>query len=273
MTRIVNFLLFTSVFITIVAVAMCWHTMQILGIDTDFTLLRIVAFSTLTSYNLHWYLTRELDYERLQSFWTYHHKKLHLFIVIVSGILLAVELFKNPVYIIALFPAGFASALYTLPKINRPPFTHLKKWAIAKTFYLTLVWTYVTVGLVFVSTSKILTLPDWFYLLNQFFYIYAICVLFDYKDIEADKLSGVPGVFHHFGTKKAFRLLYLSILLGIVSTFFLGSIQTTIIHLIPYIAIIYSIPVVRRGADDYFYYGWLDGCMMAAACIALLQKI
>lgn len=252
---------------------MCWHTMQVLSVPMDYTLLKIVALSTLFSYNLHWYLTNDLEYHRIQNSWITHHKKVHLFIFIIAGVLLSIELFQHPTYILPLIPAALASALYTFPKIPFYPFTLLKKWAIAKTLYLTVVWTYVTVGLALISHPGPLENTEIWYIINQFCYIYAICILFDYKDIKSDLAAGIPSIYHHLGVKRSFIILYVIIALGISASLFLGEKNLVMMHLVPYIAILYSIPIVRKGANDYFYYGWLDGCMMAAAVLHCIEKI
>lgn len=273
MKGLVQFILFTSLFITGVAIVMSWHTMDVLSIPKDSVLLRIIAFSTLTSYNLHWYLTNDLESSRVQNFWILQHKKTHLIIVIVAGVLLLRELCIHPHYIVPLIPAAIASSLYTLPKIPRAPFTYLKKWAIAKTLYLALVWTYVTSILVFVSHPHPISSTEIWYFLNQFCYIYSICILFDYKDIAADLKAGIPSIFHHFGEVTAFRIFYVVILIGIYASAQLPEKNLVLIHIVPYIAILWSKCMLSKKMNDYFYYGWLDGCMMAAFILSVIQKL
>ena len=94
--------LFTSCFIAGCALLMVLQTNQLLHLHYDSTgYLVFVFFSTLCSYNFHWYLSADATSENARVRWTQHHKILHLALTGIGGIVAAFYFFRS-------YPEGIA---------------------------------------------------------------------------------------------------------------------------------------------------------------------
>src|SRR6185436_12363451 len=81
-----DWFLFTSCFIAGCALLMVVQTNQLLHLQYDITgYLVFVFFSTLCSYNFHWYLSADATSENARVQWTQHHKILHLALTAIGG--------------------------------------------------------------------------------------------------------------------------------------------------------------------------------------------
>ena len=91
--RIFDYFIFSSFFMAGCAVIMI-HQVNLL-FDLTYpsnTFLLFAFFSTICSYNFHWYLTPHGATENRRTLWTYRHKKLHI-LLIVAGIIGALVCF------------------------------------------------------------------------------------------------------------------------------------------------------------------------------------
>ncbi|HSC37759.1 MAG TPA: hypothetical protein VLD19_07810, partial [Chitinophagaceae bacterium] len=142
---IFNFFVFSSLYIALCAVLMvyqAWHMFLPGTVNTS--LLLFVFFSTMCSYNFHWYLTTHsaTGSERLQ--WAVKNKTLH-FILYLAGLIGSGFFFfklREHWYWIAI--GAFVTFLYSAPKLPQRMFSLLRKIAVGKTIYLAFVWMYVT---------------------------------------------------------------------------------------------------------------------------------
>ena len=101
----------------------------------------------------------------------------------------------------ALAFGAFVTFLYSAPKLPQPIFRSLKTIAIGKTLFLSLVWTYVTAILPVFIDNKSLKGESLFFSISRFGLIYAICIIFDYRDREDDKRDGIRSMITYFGEK------------------------------------------------------------------------
>ena len=91
------------------------------------------------------------------------------------------------------------------------PFHLLRKVAIGKTIYLSFVWMYVTSLLPILLDGRI-TVAGILFCCSRFFLIYAICILFDYRDRENDKREGIRSMITYFGEQGVDRLFHGSLI-------------------------------------------------------------
>ena len=85
--RFFNFFIFSSVYIAVCALLMVHQTNQLLHLDYNIReYLAFVFFSTICSYNFHWYLTPSIPTEKLRVQWTQQHKTLHLLFFVAGFI-------------------------------------------------------------------------------------------------------------------------------------------------------------------------------------------
>jgi 4-hydroxybenzoate polyprenyltransferase len=84
--------------------------------------------------------------------------------------------------------------MYSAPKIELKPFIMLRKIAVLKTTYLTLVWVFVTAVMPILISGAAWKYDMTLFVINRLFLIFPICVLFDYRDREEDRLEGIKNI-------------------------------------------------------------------------------
>lgn len=273
--KILDFFLFTSLFVSCCAVIMVYQTYTLIaGRTVNSYFAAFVFFSTVCSYNFHWALTPHsiAPSQRLQ--WDEKHKSYHLLLSIagLAGAAICFLFIKEHWFYIGI--AAILTFLYSAPKISFPPFQWLKKIAIGKTIFLAMTWTYVTAVLPIFIEGNIGVEKAIFFCGGQFFFIYSICILFDFRDREDDKLEGIRSMITNFSERGINILFAISIV-----TFFVLSILlkqegiqlfNIIILLIPALLLISLYKYAKRNFSDYLYYFVLDGLMMLSGLLLWL---
>jgi 4-hydroxybenzoate polyprenyltransferase len=266
--------IFSSLFIALCAVIMTLQTTQLFHLDYNLKYYAaFVFFSTICSYNFHWYLTPDSYAEYSRAGWTREHKLLHLLLFFV-GLIGAAWFFFSLLY--AWFWLGIAAVLtflYSAPKVPFEPFSWLKRIAVGKTLFLALVWMYVTTVPPLILGANQWHISHLWFACSRFFLIYAICILFDYRDREADKKDGIRSMITYFSEKGIDALFYGSLLLFLVATvalYFTGFSWLIVLSLlVPGIIVAALHNTAKRNFSDYLYYFVLDGLMMLSALFTL----
>ncbi len=275
--KIFDHFLFTSLFVSCCAVVMVYQTYAlIVETPVNFYFAAFVFFSTVCSYNFHWALTPHLlaPSHRLQ--WDEKHKSYHLVLSILgfTGAVICFFFLKEHWFYIGI--AALFTFLYSAPKISFPPFQWLKNIAIGKTIFLAFAWTYVTAVLPILIEENGITTKDILFCISQFFLIYAICILFDFRDREEDKAEGIRSMITYFNEKGIDILFYVSISVFILLVFLLptqGIEWVNIIFLlIPAIILVALYKYAKRNFSDYLYYFVLDGLMMLSGLLLWLMN-
>ena len=235
-----------------------------------------VFFSTVCSYNFHWALTPHsvAPSQRLQ--WDENHKNYHLLLSIagLAGAAISFFFIKEHWFYIGI--AAILTFLYSAPKISFPPFQWLKKIAIGKTIFLAMTWTYVTAVLPILIEGNIGIQKAVFFCAGQFFFIYAICILFDFRDRDYDKKEGIRSMITYFNERGIDILFAISIIVFFVLSILLN--QTGIqwvnigILLIPALLLITIYKHAKKNFTDYLYYFVLDGLMMFSGLLLWLMN-
>lgn len=273
-----NFLLFSSLYIAFCAVAMTWQSNEMLRLDYDRNnYYGFAFFATICSYNFHWYLTPGgVGVTSHRLLWGQRQRMLQL-------LLCALGMLGALWYFLPLqrhwFPVSGAillTFLYSAPKLAYPPFIWLRKIAIGKTLFLTFVWTYVTTVLPAFVADRTPGLPLVLLTLHRFFLIYAICILFDYRDREQDKREGIRSLITYFDERGVGRLYYVSVLLAVVFAFPLlwyVSAWKVGTLLVPVLITAFLKRYAETHTSDYVYYFYLDGLMMLSALLHYIGYI
>lgn len=274
--RLFDFFVFSSLFIALCAVLMVYQTCFLFSIPFSFALAGFVFFGSVCSYNFHWYLTPpHVEEPSEKEVWNICNKKIHL-VLFVAGLIgsavFSVLLIQHWLW---LGVTAFVTFLYSAPKISYPIFSYLKKIAIGKTIFLAFAWMHVTTLLPLVIEVKTLSIHHLCFVINRFFYIYAICILFDYKDVEEDRKAGIRSLITYMNEKGIDRLFWGSIFMVILTLALMMnyfSIAETIALLLPTIILSLLYYPSKKNFSDYLYYFFLDGLMMLSAPLLLLIK-
>ena len=273
-----RYFIYSNLYIACCAVIMAEQTwFLILRSPPNKYFLAFVFFSTITSYSFHWYLTSESITVSGRLAWIKKHKIYHIILFFI-GILASAFFFF---YLLPFWPwllfSGFITFLYSAPKIPYGFFLWLRKVAYGKTLLLAGVWTYVTTVLpIVISTGK--WSPDFtFFTLSRFFLIYAICILFDYRDREDDKAAGIRSMITYFSERGITILFSFSLALFVLFTVLLlrydYALRDVILLLIPGLILALLYNHAKTNLSDDLYYFVLDGLMMLSALLMLVFRI
>jgi len=269
-----RFFVFSSIFIGCCAVMMSYQTLQLLNLGTNWDYLAFVFFASLCSYSFHWWLTPYSSSEKIRMQWMKRNKYIHAIFYFIGLAGCIFYYFRLKEYTIWILIAGVLTFLYSAPKVPWKPLRLLKKIAIGKTIFLAFVWMYVTTALpLFISNAS----WGWVEILfcsGRFFLIYAICIMFDYRDREFDRQEGIRSMITYFSENGIDLLFYLSLFVFAASTvalFFFGfSYPVVFLLIIPGIIVGGLYETSKNSTNDWLYYFVLDGLMMLSSLFTLL---
>lgn len=274
--KIFDFFIFSSLFIAICAVLMVYQTAFLFHIQLPFALFGFVFSGSVCSYNFHWYLTPpNIEQPSKKLKWNIANKSIHLVLFIAGLIGSALFTFLLLNHWFWLGVTAFVTFLYSAPKIPYPFFSFLKKIAIGKTIFLALAWMHVTSLLPLVIVLKKLEPQHIWFVINRFFFIYAICILFDYRDIEIDRKAGIKSLITYLNKSGVDWLFWGSMTIFLITSFALLNylaLSTIIALLVPGIILGFLYYPSKKNSSDYLYYFVLDGLMMLSAPLLLLIK-
>lgn len=224
-------------------------------------------FSTLASYSIHWYLTDEkTEITDSRTSWLGRNKPMHFIFFIISAAGSGYFLLKELNYVVWIIPSVFLTIMYTAPKFPFKPFIYLRRVIYAKTFLLALMWAYITSALPFLIISGNWEPAYTVFFLNRFTLIFPICILFDLRDKDFDKASGVKSIVTHFTPKRIKFIFNCIVLLNVITAILLFrmiplKILSFFILLIPTVLtyLLYSKAIKTK--NDYLFYFILDGLM------------
>lgn len=273
--RLLSFFVFSNLFIAFCAVIMAIQSYRLLLQQApNNQLLLFIFFSTICSYSFHWYLTAESVLPSPRIVWTKKFRQLILlfFVVGLSGVVVFFVLLIQ--YWQWLLFAAAITFLYSAPKIPHPLFKALRKVALGKTIFLAMVWMYVTTILPLVLAGQPWRNDFTLFIIGRFFLVYAICILFDYRDREDDKATGIRSLITYLDLKGITRLFAFSLLVFSASTLALLQYDykplTVAVLLLPGIITAGLYKYATRHFTDMLYYFVLDGLMALSGLLMLI---
>ena len=276
--RTFHFFVYSNLFIAICAVLMTLQTYQLFIVDQSAAeYIPFVFFSTICSYSFHWYLTSESAIPSHRIQWIGSNKFVHValfFLGIVGAGYYFIRLSEHWFW---LGVGVFITFLYSAPKIPHPLFRALRKIAIGKTIFLAGVWTYVTTILPFFVNGDRLETDSILFIVSRFFLIYAICILFDYRDREDDRIRGIRSLITYMNDSGIRWLFLVSLIIFTAATvslyFFTIPIFILVLLLIPGIITLALFSYAKRNFGDMLFYFLLDGLMALSSALTLLTGI
>lgn len=242
-----------------------------------FALPAFIFFGTLFLYALHRIvgLEKVKEFQDHGRFLVISSYKNH--IVIYAGISVVAALFfflklQRTTQLAILLPA-IISLFYVLPVFKNKK--RLRDLSYVKIFLIALVWPAITVVL---PALELPHSPFYFLALmgvEKFFFLLAITLPFDIRDLEIDRYNNVRTIPTRIGVDASIRLaqcfLFLSLLCALLS-FYLGwySFNTLIGLLIALSITALLIQFSRTAKHDYYFTGFLDGTMALQFAVVYL---
>ncbi|MFI5451032.1 hypothetical protein ACHMWN_02655 [Pedobacter sp. UC225_61] len=272
---ILDFLLFSNLFIAICAVAQGLVTYYLLKLPPDIYVLAFVFFSTLLIYNLSMLLSKPKEphkspFKRVR--WIFSHHRLIISITLISILCII------PVGLLYLsFQAkllmgfvGLIAVAYNFPflSLNQKKIG-LRNLPGIKLFLIAFVWSVscVLLPIVELENNRNVVIPLGETLLlvaKRFLFICAITIPFDIRDLFQDKLYELKTIPVMLGEKKAW--IFCQALLGaylILLVLFTKNINLDVIGLALTIFLTgWLIFKSNFKRNEYYYFFYLDGTML-----------
>jgi len=208
----------SNIFIALAAVFLTGETQLQLGLKPHWnTYLFFIFFAVLFEYRFHQLLsvlTNQLipkmdDDRQLPEI----RKKIYFMVFFSGAGFFCSAFFINIEALFIFIPIALFTLLYSILIFgNEKHVFGLRKIPFLKNLLIALVWSAATVFLpVFQSAQKFSFLDVFAIFLERFFFIFALSIPFDIRDMAADKQSGLKTVPILLNTQKALIITYLSL--------------------------------------------------------------
>ena len=279
--RIIAALIQSNIYISLAAVALTVGTQVQLGMHPQWhPYLFIIFFATLFEYNLHRLITVLTNKEALKSEkhrWVNENMKAFYLLVFISVIGFGVVAFLAKQEVLVTFaPIALITVLYSIPVSANPKhLLRLREIPYLKIFMIAAIWSASTILLPIVQSSETFSQTHIFAMLSErFFFILAITIPFDIRDLEADQQQELKTIPMLLGEKNSLKLSYFFLfvfLLGsafhyapekewmILSAMCLSGITTYVF-----------LKMDRFKRMPFYHYGILDGTLLLQGILVII---
>ncbi len=284
-TKILEWILYSNIFIALGAAALVWETEMLLGISAGIdTVSTLVFFAALFLYGVH----RILSIRRIPDRNRNHHlrwaKKYQFAIFILTllgGGMVASSIFNLTFPAFLLFiPLGAVSILYELPVIRHQGiYKRLRDIGILKIVWITIVWSTITVLIPAIQYGEIVNgIEVISVFLMRVALIFSVCLSFDMRDVRYDEEAGLKTIPILYGRSKTIKIIFWCF----VFYFFIAVLQFSTFQnfdIGPLAAaavtalLSYRLIVAATIIDDWYYYPlFIDGILILNFLLLQLDK-
>jgi len=272
---ILDFLLFSNLFIAICAVAQGLVTYYLLKLPPDIYVLAFVFFSTLLIYNLSMLLSKPKEpqkspFKRVRWIFSHHRLIISITLIAILCIIPVGLLYLSFQAKLLMGFVGLISVAYNFPflSLNQKKIG-LRNLPGIKLFLIAFVWSVscVLLPIVELENNRNVVIPLGETLLlvaKRFLFICAITIPFDIRDLFQDKLYELKTIPVMLGEKKAW--IFCQALLGaylILLVLFTKNINLDVIGLALTIFLTgWLIFKSNFKRNEYYYFFYLDGTML-----------
>ncbi len=269
--KILRIFVFSNFFITICAVAMSSYTAQDFQYSLNLTLLVFTASGTLCSYSFHWLLPSTHNKLSPREKWSLDNRTLLFILFFIGAAGSFYSILPLVSHYMALLPLIILTFLYSSGKLPRGPFVFFRRYFIGKTIYLALMWSLVTVYLPIAVNNGEWSAAHTLFLINRFFFLFAICILFDLRDRDSDTLQGIKSFITILPVDRIKYLYFTSIAASMVSGLILlmqgYSSASIFAMLLPVFMLIFIYRYSTMTRSEIWFYFVLDGIMMLSGLL------
>ena len=279
--KLIGALIHSHIYISLAAVSLTVSAQIQLGMKPQWhSYLFLIFFATLFEYNIHRLVTVLTNKEALNSE-KYHwiRENLTEFYILVfislAGFIGSVFLVKKEV-LIAFAPLAILTLFYSIPVFgNKKQLFRLREIPYLKIFLIAFVWSSATILLPVIQSDEIFRTGHIVTMLvERFFFIFAIAIPFDIRDMETDKNGGLKTIPHLINEKKALAISYLSLLLFFLISFFHYQSQNEWFILVALGLSALTTYLFLRSAKirntSWYHHGVLDGTLILQGFLVLV---
>lgn len=272
--KLIDWVLFTSLFAATCATGMCMATEKLLLNSTPVSITSLHLFifgSTLVVYNLHFLLrSREGNHTK---HWSANYKFWHsIFIVAGSLMVLYAAMFLSVAILQWCLVLGLLSFMYSLPLLPFLKKSRLKDYGWGKIIILVAVWTIATGILPIVYLHQ--SIADYpFEVVIRASLLFALCIAFDVRDMRGDALNSIRTIPNTIGAGRSYVLIDISLFIFLLSSIIQYIRYPLPMRLVAEIATVLVAKLVmiyiRKHPSDRAYLGLVDGVMLLYAVLIL----
>jgi len=281
--KIISFLVYSNLFISIAALVACWSTEILLfGSFATNKIHSFVFFATLSSYNLHRIVALNNPNNKDKEVIDWSHSNLAVIYVLFGvGALACLSLFwcLSPLIQVYLLVLGALTLFYSVPFLFFPGFKSLREINGLKIFLIAFVWMFATVVLPMTEKVFLVKSDVSFYLcLERLLFIFLITIPFDIRDSNQDKSENIKTLPLILGIKgsKYFGYCIGILLFGLlaVSHSLLRNSSMVFPLILTYLASLFLLYKSDKNASDNFFLFFVDGTivlqfLLLALCLFL----
>lgn len=276
--KLLEFILFGSIFIAACAVSFCIETNILLNLPLNsFSFYCFVFGATLVQYNLHYSMKKVAvkDSERLS--WTLQNKNVHFVLLVIGCLLILFSFFSFHLqHFIVLAILGCIAFLYSFPFLPFGKRKRIKDYGFVKIITLSLLWTLITVWFP-VSNMRVDTGLFVFVFVKRFVFMFILCLLFDVRDIEIDEKENIKTLAVILGKKNSYFLSYflliLFVVLSVVQYFVYPQMVFLLAMLISSVITWIVMEATKKTNSDFIYLAGVDGMMLLQALLVYLFSL
>lgn len=271
--RAFNFIVQTNILIAFAAVALALATQVLLGLSprADASVAAIF-FATLLDYNFHRYLAVMNKPEAIyidKYKWAVGHLNLlrALMVFASAGLLASMFFLKAQLLFLLALLAAFSFLYSFLIGRNQEHSFRLLKITGMKTLLIALVWTSATVFLPLLQSGNSYSLVQVLLLFaERFFFIFAVAIPFDIRDMEADAHAKLNTIPVRLGANVALRIsnsaLALSLSIAALHYLYANMLFVIPAFLVSIASTFFFINKKALASHPFYHHGILDGCIV-----------
>ncbi len=245
-------------------------------IPFNYYLILLVFCATLCSYNFHYILAGCFAQKKIS--WQLLLRRPTATILILCGITVVLFVFsRSGTSLIDISVACLLTLLYSIPLLPFKQLNFARKAGFLKTVLLAFTWMFVTAYLPLAANQLQFSTTGMLIMAKRFLFMLMLCILFDNRDINVDKVHGLHSLATDLSPKTMQWLIYAVFTLLFVLNFFLGKNGITagqlmalqLSALTTLLVYYYS----RRKQGYFFYYFIVDGMMVLMTLLTTVASI
>jgi 4-hydroxybenzoate polyprenyltransferase len=279
--KLINTFIFSNIFLSVGAVLLTVSAQVQLGMKPQWQpYLLLIFFATLIEYNrdfLTQILTKKVSLNKEKQDWIRKNRNYIFFVLTASVVLFLYALLCTKTEVlIAFLPLAILTFFYSFPVSGkRNYFLRLREVPYLKIFLIAFVWSATTTLLPVIDAgAKIMETHVILLFVERFFFVFAIAIPFDIRDMQSDCDAGIKTIPMLINRNKALLLSYLSITVSFLISLFHYRMQNnwfiiealSISLLITYLFL--KLQYFRKLSR--YYYHILDGTVLLQGILVLV---
>ncbi len=278
------FLIESNLFIALSAALITFSTQLLFHQQAGFhPYLFIIFFATFFDYNLHRLYTLHFAPEALKGerhAWLLKNKTLFYILMFASsaGFLISLLYAKTEV-ILSLIPFAAITVFYSIPFIRwKNKLIRLRDLPYLKIVLIAGNWTAITILLPLIQYGQTVTNNELISLiLERFFFMLALCMPFDIRDIDIDRRAGLKTIPNTIGIQNSLKLAYLSLIISMIIAFnhFSNIAEVYFGYAIIASAMIAVIAIsnAKSRLNNLYLYGLIDGLIFVQSTLIIAAHL